>query len=303
MPRARGRLGARAARADYTSTLETMRVTRRLAFSFRSLRSPAVVVVVTAGVYVLMLAALQRQMIYYPMRADAAALAAEATALRMAPWRDAQGRAHGWVREGDAPDAPRLVVFHGNAGYALHRGYFADGFAGWQVFLFEYPGYGARDGEPSAESIKQAAGEALESLLAADKRPLFLLGESLGSGVACETAAAHPHAVAGLVLVTPFTTLEELASHHYPWLPVSLLLTERYDCVGPLRDFRGPIAVVLAGRDEIVPVALGRRLYETYAGPKYLHEDARAGHNSIDYDPRRAWWAEIAAFLLRGGET
>ncbi|MBP7829225.1 MAG: alpha/beta fold hydrolase [Kiritimatiellae bacterium] len=254
---------------------------------------------------VLMFLALQRKYIYFPVRAPEAELSALAGRAGLADWRDAAGDLLGWRTRRSLLAAPkyRLAVFHGNAGFALHRQYFVDGFhaAGdglqWEVLLFEYPGYGARPGRPSEKSIKSAAEAAVKSLLAEDDRPLFLAGESLGSGVAAWLAGRFPDRVAGLFLVTPMTRLADVAAHHYPFLPVRRLLREQYDAAGDLKRYAGPVAVLLAGRDEVVPAAIGRRLFDGYAGPKRLWVQEEAGHNTLDYDPRAEWWHEVAGFL------
>jgi hypothetical protein len=118
--------------------------------------------------------------------------------------------------------------------------------------------------------------------------------------VASYLAGAFPEQVAGLLLVTPFTSLVDVAAHHYPFLPVRTLLSERYDSVEALSHYKGPVAFLLAGRDEVVPTILGRQLYDSYSGPKWLRVEARAGHNSIPFDPRAAWWGEISKFLGSG---
>jgi pimeloyl-ACP methyl ester carboxylesterase len=194
-----------------------------------------------------------------------------------------------------------MLVLHGNAGYALDRNYFVTGLRAlgnqWDVFLFEYPGYGARDGTPSEASFKAAATQALQSLLALDSRPVFITGESLGSGVACLLASASPSQVAGLLLVTPFSSLVEVAAHHYPFLPVRTLLRERYDSREALANYGGPVAFLLAGRDEVVTRELGQQLYDSYSGPRWLQVQAHAGHNTLTYSPEASWWAEVASFL------
>lgn len=255
---------------------------------------------------VLMFLALQRRYIYYPMRASEAELSALAGLAGLADWRDAAGRLVGWRTRRPLLAEPkyRVVVFHGNAGFGLHRQYFVDGFhaAGdglqWEILLFEYPGYGAREGRPSEPALKAAAEAAVEVLLAEDDRPLFVAGESLGSGVAAWLAGRFPDRVAGLFLVTPMTRLADVAAHHYPFLPVRRLLREQYDAEGDLKRYAGPVAVLLAGRDEVIPAAIGRRLFEGYAGPKRLWVQEEAGHNSLDYDPRAGWWREVAGFLI-----
>jgi pimeloyl-ACP methyl ester carboxylesterase len=253
---------------------------------------------------VLVLAALQRQLIYYPE------VAAEDTLLRIAAkiglqgWRDAGGQLIGWRTRAAGKGARRVVVLHGNAGHALYREYFAAGFLAqgddWEVYLFEYPGYGARPGSPSETNIKRAATDALEALFEENQRPLYLVGESLGSGVAAWLAGTFPAHVAGLLLVTPFTNLPDVASQHYALLPVRALLSERYDSQKALGGYAGPVAFLIAGSDEIIPPALGRKLYDGYRGPKWLREQAGAGHNTLDLETSAPWWSEAVAFLLRG---
>jgi len=245
--------------------------------------------------------ALQRQLIYFPQRAPAAVLEQEAVRSGLQPWRDAAGALVGWRAPGSAAEGHRMVVFHGNAGQALDRTYYAEGLralgTGWETYLFEYPGYGARDGEPSEKTIKAAAGRALRQLLAEDARPVYLTGESLGSGVASHLAAEFPEQVAGLLLVTPFTRLGDVAARHFPVLPVRNLLSEKYDNQEALSHYRGPVAFLLAGQDEVVPTELGQTLHDGYPGPKWLRVQAGAGHNTLDLRPGAAWWREVEVFL------
>lgn len=258
--------------------------------------------------FAILLTVLQEQFIYFPSRASEKRLLHEASSTGLEPWRDADGAIIGWkgARRGAAA-ANRMIVFHGNAGYAVHRSYFVKGFesinAGktWEVYLFEYPGYGARPGKPGEAVFKDAANAALRSLLDAGRQPVFLLGESIGAGVACHVASEFPNGVAGLVLVTPFTALPDVAAHHYPFLPVRMLLSERYDNVAALKKYHRPVAFLLAGRDEVIPTKFGRNLYESYAGAKRLWIQENAMHNDLDYDPRAAWWRDVTDFLLTRG--
>ena len=254
---------------------------------------------------IFMFAALQRQLIYFPETAAEGALLDAAEQRGLQAWRDRDGQLIGWRTVAPGELQQRLVVFHGNAGHALYRQYFAAGFlslgVGWEVYLFEYPGYGARPGAPSESDIKAAAASAMEMLLAEDARPVYLVGESLGSGVATWLASTFGTQSAGLLLVTPFTSLADVAGHHYGGLPAKALLRERYDSNAALDQYQGPVAFVVAGKDEIVPAALGRQLYESYRGPRLLREQPGAGHNSLDFNPGAAWWREVADFWLSRG--
>lgn len=246
---------------------------------------------------------MQRRYIYYPERSPREEQVRTAGRLGLDPWLSAGGEFQGWRRPAaGTPARGRWLVFHGNAGQALDRLYFADILEPEEVYIFEYPGYGSREGRPSEKAIIAAAVNAVSELSPAGQ-PLFLLGESLGSGAACAIAASLPDRVAGLVLITPFASLADVGQRHFPFLPVRLLLRERFDSEKALAGYRGPVAFVLAEKDEIVPVESGRRLHDTYAGPKRLWVVPGAGHNSIAYDPQASWWREASAFMKEPGSA
>jgi alpha-beta hydrolase superfamily lysophospholipase len=259
----------------------------------------AFVFVLAGGIF--MFATMQRQLIYFPQVEAEESLLRLAGRMDLLDWRDDGGRLIGWHSQPAGGHTRRVVVFHGNAGYALHRDYYVDGFLArdqdWQVYLFEYPGYGARPGEPSESGIKAAATAAVQLLLDDSAEPLYLVGESLGSGVASYLAARFPMRIDGMLLVTPFTSLTDVAAHHYRFLPVRALLSERYDSVEALSQYGGPVGFLLAGSDEIVPPSLGKRLYDSYRGPRWLHIEPGAGHNSLSYSPSAQWWRDVSHFL------
>jgi len=250
----------------------------------------------------LLVAGCQNRILYQPRRGAEENFIASARRKNIEPWRDAQGKLIGWHRPNPRA-ANRLVVFHGNAGCALDRDYYIDGFqsldggADWEVWVFEYPGYGPRPGSPGKSEFIPASRLALQELLATDPRPLFLLGESIGSGTACALAAEMPDHIAGLALIVPIARLQEVAQENFRWLPVGLLLRDRFDNIASLASYRGRVAIVVAGQDEIVGAAQGRKLHENYHGPKLLIVLEGAGHNSFDIQPHAAWFARVSAFL------
>jgi fermentation-respiration switch protein FrsA (DUF1100 family) len=146
--------------------------------------------------------------------------------------------------------------------------------------------------------MTEAGLAALETLARADDRPVFLLGESVGSGPACAIASREPERVRGLLLWTPFASLTDVAAHHYPFLPVRLLLRDRWENTVALQPYHGPVGVRVAEFDDVVTTAQGKKLYDACAGPKRLWMAAGAGHNSIDLDPFGTWWSEATAFVL-----
>jgi uncharacterized protein len=257
---------------------------------------------VTYLVVVLFYAVMQRSFIYFPQTQGLDTAMASVEHIGGSPWRDADGNWLGW-QHGTPGASRRVLVMHGNAGQALDRRYFTALFRGlhasgpWEVNLLEYPGYGPRAGAPSEQSLRDAAVQALDLLQAQRPGPVLLLGESLGSGVAAHVAAARPDAVAGIILVTPFASLGSVAQHHMPFLPVALLLRDRFKTLELLSDFDGPLVIVTGGADDVVPEQLALPLKTAHRG-KLLHwHQPHAGHNTIDMNPRVHGWRDIDAFL------
>lgn len=240
----------------------------------------------------------QRRMMYLPDREPEPEAVERAVGVRLVPWRDTKGAVLGWRRAARS-GAPRILVLHGNAGDALGRMDYLPVFeaAGFEGVLLEYPGYGPREGERSEASLVADARAALHQLKAESNAPVILLGESLGSGVAAQVAAAEPRLVAGLLLATPFARMTEVAARHYPYLPMKLILRDRWDSLGAIRGYRGPVALVIAGQDEVVGAEQGRRLAQGCPGPIRIWEVPRATHNSLPLTPGRPPWSEALAYL------
>ncbi len=251
---------------------------------------------------VVVYALMQRSFIYYPQSQGLDAALAGVNHMGGSAWLDTDGNWLGW-HQGAPGASRRVLVMHGNAGQALDRGYWIQLFRGlhesgpWEVWVLEYPGYGPRPGKPSEQALRNAALQAMDLLQAQRPGPVLLLGESLGSGVAAHVAAARTETVAGLLLVTPFASLGAVAQHHMPFLPVSLLLRDRFDTLTLLKGFDGPMVIVTASDDNIVPEQLALPLKAAHPGQLLHWSQSGAGHNSIDTDPRAAGWRQIDAFL------
>jgi uncharacterized protein len=241
----------------------------------------------------------QRSLMYFPERATEKAALERAAFARLRPWRDPQGMLIGWRPARAAEARDRILVFHGNAGSALDRVYYLAALGGptREVVLFEYPGYGARPGKPGQPVLVNAALAAVERLHAEGDGPVWLLGESLGSGVAAQVAAREPAAVSGLILVTPVARMAEVAASHYPWLPVRALLRDRWDNLTALRAYHGPVVILVAGRDEVVGAPQGRRLAQSLSPAPRVFEQPEAGHNSVDVSPGADPWPQIRAIV------
>jgi uncharacterized protein len=239
---------------------------------------------------------LQRYLIYVPTKLTPESAGEAASKAGFAPWRNKSGQIIGWSLLASLPASGNVLIAHGNAGWALNRGNMARSIhdaAALNVFILEYPGFGARAGSPGETSLLAAADEAFANL--PGNLPVYIVSESLGTGVAAHLAQKYPAKVAGMALFVPYDKLASVAANHVPFLPAYFLLWDRFDPAAWLKDYRGPVEVIVAGADEIIPPVLGRRLYDGYAGPKILQVIPNAHHNdAADQSPQ--WWREVLVF-------
>ncbi len=241
---------------------------------------------------------LQDRLLYFPERVPLADLLAMTRADRLQAW-PGEGDFRGLVREPDGPARATLVLFHGNAGHAGHRAAYAPLAAlGVRVILAEYPGYGPRGGGISEAALVADAADTLRQVRQQFGGPLLVAGESLGAGVVAAAAGQPGTPADGMLLLTPWDNLAAVAGHHYPWLPVRLLLRDRYDSAGHLAQATVPVGIVVAGRDDIVPAQFGVRLHDGLATPKRLWRLDGAGHNDWLDRVDAAWWREVLGFFV-----
>ena len=187
-----------------------------------------------------------------------------------------------WI--GAATDSlGHLLLCHGNAGNigdrVLHAALLTT--AGFDVLLFDYRGYGRSSGRPGEEGTYRDARAALAGLLEqpeVDPARVFYLGESLGAAVALDLALEHPPA--GLVLLSAFTGVRELGRLHYPFVPAALI-PDAYPSARRIHALRAPLLVLHGERDDIVPVAQGRALFDAAPKPKRMRVFPGVGHNDL----------------------
>lgn len=245
---------------------------------------------------------LQDHLLYYPERISAAQVAERFPGLR--PW-PAASDLRGFLVEPHSAPRGTVVVFHGNAGHAAERQWYAQNLVrqGLRVLLAEYPGYGPRPGKPGEAVLIDDARATLQ--LARDRygAPLLVVGESLGAAVAAGAVGGMPMDISGLILITPWDKLESVAKHHYPWLPAWLFLHDRYDSAARLKTYSGPSVVVLAQADSIIPAAIGRKLFDSLGGAKRLMVIPGAEHNDWPNHVGLSWWEDIVRLVLTPGDT
>jgi fermentation-respiration switch protein FrsA (DUF1100 family) len=269
------------------------------------------IVAVAAAVFLfvgggrLMLSALERQFVYFPTRVarDAPIPALADARVVEEVWLAGEGEAevHG-LYVGGRDAVADLLFLHGNAGNLYDR---LDNVAmlaelGFNVLIIDYPGYGKSGGEPSERSLYEAADRAYRYLLeerGVNPGRLVIFGRSLGAAVAIELATRNP--CGALIAESAFTSAVALGKLHYGWLPGFLLrgMTQRFDSISKLGRLRAPVLFVHGEADGIVPVEMGRQLYEASPEPKRWYEIAGAGHNDTVMAGGREYFSRLASFV------
>jgi fermentation-respiration switch protein FrsA (DUF1100 family) len=246
--------------------------------------------------------AFQRRLLYLPGPATVPPAATVLPGAEEVTFPTADGlRLGGWflaARPGGT--APAVLVCNGNGGNRALRASLAAALRrlGLSVLLFDYRGYGGNPGEPSEGGLAADARGALDYLVGrpeVDPGRVIYFGESLGAAVALRLAIERPPAA--LVLRSPFASLAEVGQLHYPLVPVSLLLRDRFDSAAAARRLTAPVLVVAGGRDRIVPAAHSRRLFAAAPEPKRLVVLPGVDHNDPELNAGPRLMAELRAFL------
>jgi pimeloyl-ACP methyl ester carboxylesterase len=186
-----------------------------------------------------------------------------------------------------------LLYFGGNAedvGASIGR--FADRMPAISHYFVNYRGYGGSTGRPSEQALVDDAVLLYDRLRSAYEE-IFVVGRSLGSGVAVQLASERE--VARLVLVTPFDSLVGVARAHFGWLPVGLLMSDRYESASRAAALPARTLVVIAEADEIIPRERSDALVAAFGSRPRVLVLQGAGHNEVDLDPR--YLEELAKFL------
>ena len=179
-----------------------------------------------------------------------------------------------------ASGKPTLLYFHGNGQGLLNRTerFVRYSNVGIGLFMVSYRGYSGGTGVPTEANNIADADLAWNTLvkLGVDPKDIVLYGESLGSGVAIQTAVKHPPRA--LVLEAPYSSIVDVASWRFPILPVRQLMRDRYDSISYIGQVRAPLLILHGERDGIVPIRFGRKLFAAANEPKRFIAYPKAGH-------------------------
>lgn len=176
---------------------------------------------------------------------------------------------------------PAILFCHGNAGNMSNRvdkiRIFHD--LGASVMVFDYRGFGRSSGKPSEQGTyrdAEAAYEHLTKVRGVDPKDIVIYGESLGCAVAVEMAARRK--AGALVIESPFTSVVDMGEVVLPWLPARWIVKFRYDNLAKIGKVACPLLVMHSPGDDIVPYAMGRKLFEAASEPKEFFA-LRGDHN------------------------
>ena len=209
---------------------------------------------------------------------------------------------HGWFIPG-TPEGNGItwLWLHGNGGNISHR---VDELAmihqrlGVNILIFDYQGYGRSEGKPTEQGTYQDARAALGYLATrpdVDAGKVVYFGRSLGSAGALNLAVEMPPL--GLILVSPFSSVEDMARLSYPFLPVGWLTRGRYDSLSRIQLFRQPVLIVHGLLDELVPVAQGIKLFDAANEPKRFQALPEAAHNDTETKGGSEYWDAMERFM------
>lgn len=202
----------------------------------------------------------------------------------------------GWRVEVDATSNKTLLYFGGNAEDVVYMNYEAERFHIKQLYTFNYPGYGESTGKSSQHALYESALLIYDRLVeqyGIDPDQLIVVGRSLGSSVATYVAA-HRKA-AGLILITPFDSIENVAANHYSLFPVSWLLNHRFPTIQYIGDVKSQLLFMVAEQDEIIAEENLQRLVEASHQKNNTIHYENVGHNSIQSHPD--YYRDINEFI------
>ncbi|MEM7776179.1 MAG: alpha/beta hydrolase [Pseudomonadota bacterium] len=173
-----------------------------------------------------------------------------------------------------------ILYFHGNGGHLAGRSERIASYvgAGHGLLMLAYRGYAGSEGTPSERANVADALMAYRVLREDGVAPddIIVYGESLGSGVAVQLSSQVP--VGGVILDAPYTSIVDVGASAYPFLPVRLLMRDRYESYRYVSKITAPVLIIHGALDRIVPVEMGRKLFEMVQSPKKLLIYPEAGH-------------------------
>jgi pimeloyl-ACP methyl ester carboxylesterase len=246
----------------------------------------------------------EKRLIYYPaaevdVTPKALGLPLEEVSIEVEPGV----RLHGWfIKAAKEPSVATVLFSHGNAGNIADR---LDRVLrlremGADFLLYDYRGYGRSTGSPDEEGTYRDGRAAYDYLVGTrqiDPARLVLMGESLGCAISIQLAVERR--AAGLVIEAPFASIAHMANAIYPFLPLGSFIRTRYENVKKMPQLKLPLFVVQGTRDEVIPVAQGRMVFDAAPEPKQYLAIEGAHHNDVYVIGGEGYRRALSAFIAR----
>lgn len=207
----------------------------------------------------------------------------------------------GWLfNNASEPNAPIILMFHGNGENleTMRRGGLLDQFMNLDVHFLaiDYPGYGCSSSKPSEQNNIAAANAAFQWIAENfNENPKIIFGWSLGAAVAIQAAFHNLNQTDGLIAVSAWSSLPDVAAAHYPRFLVSALVKENYNSVEAAKETKCPVLLMHGEKDNIIPFSQGKKVAEAMGSSAQWVPVPNAGHNDIFSN--EIVWKEIASFL------
>ena len=220
----------------------------------------------------------QRKLLYFPPD-----IYLTPTAVGVPDMMEIREGAGGWYASPTQPNGKVIMVFHGN-GSAVYSNHdiFRDLMKnGYGVFSVSYPGYPGSEGQPSQDGMVMAAKTQYEWVLAQGIKPenIIFYGTSLGSGVAAQLAVKQQPSL--IIMDAPFNSVLDMGRQTVRWLPVSLLMKDKFQSDKALAGLDVPLIWIHGTADRVIPISQGQKLYDGYGGPKSAHVIEGGQHTNL----------------------
>ena len=178
-----------------------------------------------------------------------------------------------WFIKKDLNKFKTILIFHGNAGNLFNRVYKLNELnkLDLNILIISWRGFSGNEGKPTEKNLYKDAKETVKWLNSrgVNNKNIILYGESLGTGVATELGKKN--IFGGIILESPFTSIAKAAKIYYPYLPVNLVLKDRYDSIEKIQSIITPILIMHGKKDSIIPQKMGLELYEKANEPKFSY--------------------------------
>ena len=193
----------------------------------------------------------------------------------------------GWFHEKDLEKFKTIIFFHGNAGTLENRIYKLNRLKDLDVnfLIIAWRGFSGNQGQPTENNLYEDGRSTVRWIknYGVKDENIVLYGESLGTGIATEIAQNNNFA--GVILETPFTSMVDAAKKFYPYIPVKLLLRDKYENIKKIKNIKSPILVMHGEADQIVPFEMGQKIFQEANNPKYSYFTKNDDH-MMEFDEK-----------------